>query len=113
MKITLARKSETVELETSEGIVLMYSVKEMTGAQRDSYFSKMSTKTKQGGDQVTITDFNGLYSTLLSHTLYDDKDKLVEEKIIQSWPDSAQKALFTMAKKLNGLDDSDKDPKKD
>lgn len=113
MKITLARKSESVELEASDGVVLVYAVKEMTGAQRDSYFSKMSSKTKQGGDQVTITDYNGLYSTLLSHTLYDDKDKLVDEKIIQSWPDSAQKALFDLAKSVNGLNDNDKDPKKD
>lgn len=106
MKISVIRKSLPIEIELADGNVVMFSVKEMTGAQRDDYFNRMSGKTKidpNTNEVVGVKDYSGLYSTLLSLTLYDPDDKLVPEAKIQEWPDSAQRAVWEVAKDLNGL----------
>jgi len=109
MKISIVRKSVPVELEVKEGECVQISVKEMTGAQRDAYFNKANTKTKvdpTNNQVVGLKDYDGLYSTLLGFCLYDKDEKLIPESRIQEWPDSAQRALWDIAKDLNGLDKS-------
>lgn len=114
MKFSLVRKKTPFELETADGTVLVYSVQEMTGGQRDAYFTHVGNKTKTGPDGTVtgMKDFEGLYSTLLSKTVYDPSDKLVPEHVIQSWPATAQEALFKESQALNNLDKKD-DEKKD
>lgn len=112
MKISIVRKSVPVELEVAVDQVVQISVKEMTGAQRDSYFNKANTKTKidpTNNQVVGLRDYDGLYSTLLSYCLYDKDDKIIPESKIQEWPDSAQRALWEVAKDLNGLDKDKQD----
>jgi hypothetical protein len=41
---------------------------------------------------------------LLAFCVYDAESKLVPEKDIQEWPDSAQRELHRIAKELNGLE---------
>jgi hypothetical protein len=114
MKFSLARKSETFELETADGTVLEYSIKEMTGGQRDAYFNQVGDKTKTAADGsvVGMKNFDGLYSSLLSKTVYDNTDKLVPEATLQTWPSTVQEALFKVAQALNGLE-AKGDEKKD
>ena len=112
MKISIIRKSVPVELEVKEGEYVQIAVKEMTGAQRDAYFNKANTKTKvdpANNKVVGLKDYEGLFSTLLAYCLYDKDDKSIPESKIQEWPDSAQRALWDIAKDLNGLD-QEKDP---
>lgn len=105
LKISVLRKSQPVDLEIEEGMVARYYVKEMTGAQRDEYFNRMANKTVKdaSGEVVGMKDFKGLYSSLLSFTVYDSEHKPVAEAKIQDWPDTAQKALFDLARDINGL----------
>lgn len=112
MKISIIRKSVPVELEVAVDQSIQIAVKEMTGAQRDAYFNKANTKTKidpANNKVVGLKDYDGLFSTLLAYCLYDKDDKPIPESKIQEWPDSAQRALWDIAKDLNGLD-QDKDP---
>jgi hypothetical protein len=105
VRISVLRKSQPVELELAEGELVLYAIKEMTGAQRDEYLNKVTQKTTRdaSGEVVGMKDYKGLYSTLLSFCLYDADSKLIPESKIQEWPDTAQKALFDIAIELNGL----------
>lgn len=105
VKISVLRKSQPVFLEVEEGKELQFFVKEMTGAQRDEYFNKTAERTirDSSGEVVGMKNYKGLYSTLLSFCIYDAAGKEVPESTIQGWPDTAQKALFEIARDLNGL----------
>lgn len=105
VRISVLRKSQPVELEVAENEVVVYSVKEMTGAQRDEYLNKVTQKTTRdaNGEVVGMKDYKGLYSNLLSLCLYDADGKPIPESKIQEWPDTAQKVLFDIATDLNGL----------
>jgi hypothetical protein len=105
VRVSILRKSQPVELETKDGEYVRYSVKEMNGAQRDEYFNKTASRTTRdaSGEVVGMKDYKGLYSTLLSFCLYDADGKAIPESQIQEWPDTAQKALFEVARDLNGL----------
>lgn len=115
VKISVLRKSQPVDLETGEDQIVRYYVKEWTGSQRDEYFNKYSSKMKtgEGGEIVGLKDYKGLYSTLLAYCVYDSSHKLVPESQIQDWPDAAQKALFEIAKDINGLNKEDSEKKDD
>jgi len=114
IKVKLTKKSIPVELEVADGQCMTYQVKEMSGAQRDEYQSRLAKKATVDaqGNVIEIKDTTGLYSSLLAHTLYDPDGKLVPEATIQSWPDSAQRALFEVAREVNGYNDKQDDPEK-
>lgn len=105
IKISVIRKSQPVNLEVEEGKEVLIYIKEMTGAQRDEYFNRMAARTKldEKGEVIGVKDYKGLYSGLLSLCTYDAQGKQVTEKEIQDWPDTAQKALFDLARDLNNL----------
>lgn len=105
LKISVLRKSQPVLLEVEPDKEIQIFVKEMTGAQRDEYFNKMASRTIRdaNGEVTGMKDFKGLYSTLLSLCVYDSEGKAMAESKIQEWPDTAQKALFEIARDLNGL----------
>lgn len=105
VRISVLRKSQPVELEVAEGELVLYAIKEMTGAQRDEYFNKTAQRTTRdaNGEVIGMKDYKGLYSTLLSFCVYDADGKPIPESKIQEWPDTAQKALFEIARDLNGL----------
>lgn len=106
IKISVLRKSQPIHLEVEKGEELVIYVKEMTGAQRDEYFNRAATKAKTDdkGEVVGMRDYKGLFSSLLAFCVYDADGKLVPEKDIQEWPDSAQRELHRIAKELNGLE---------
>ena len=106
MKISLARKSESVVFELEDGTEVQYHVREYSGLDEEQYLAKQATKftTDKNGDLVEIRSYQGLYSTLLAFTLYGPDDKLVKESVIQSWPSHVQKALHEVARTVCGLD---------
>jgi hypothetical protein len=113
MKFSLTRKKTSFELEVAEGNVLVYSIQEMTGGQRDAYFTHVGAKTKTSADGTVtgMKDFEGLYSNLLSKTVYDADNKLVPESTLQTWPATVQEQLFKVAQELNGLNKEDDEKK--
>ena len=88
-------------MEVAPGQVVVYSIQEFTGDQRDTYFAKSASKwTTDSKGETVITDYKGTYSLLLSLTMYDADGKLVPESVIQGWPDATQKALAEAAKEV-------------
>lgn len=118
LKVSLRRKSEPVVIELEDGTEVTYSVREMTGAQMEEYTTKSSSKLDfdpKSGEVRQIKDYKGLYSLLLSYTLYDSSGNLVPEKVVAEWPSSVQSALHSAASAINGMgkdDDKEADPKK-
>lgn len=115
LRVKPIKKSIPVEMELEEGVVLQYTVREFTGAQREAYLEKQAKKyvTDKDGNVLEIKDYKGMFSTLLAFTVYDADGKLVPEPVIQEWSDSAQKALAEVAREINGMVEKEADPKKD
>ncbi len=108
LEINLARKTEQVRLkDASTGEVQTYTLKEMSGFERDQWMNRMSKSLKVGADGKSsgVSDYTGIHYSLIARCLYDASDKLVSEDIIRNWPASAQKVLFDKCQALNGLND--------
>jgi hypothetical protein len=105
MRIAITTKVQPIELEIDENTVITYKIKEMTGKDRDDYFTESAAKTKldKDGNPTEFKDFSGLYSTLLSRCVYDAAGKRVSAEEIDTWSASAQAALFAIAQELNGM----------
>lgn len=104
-RLTLKKRQTKFEIEQEDGSVQVYTVREFDGTGRDEYFELLSNKvdvdmTKKTGK---ITKFGGLYTDLLSKTVYDPEGKLVSAEVIAKWPSSAQEELFKEAQELCGL----------
>lgn len=125
-RLSLRLKETSIVLEDDDGGDKEYIVRELTGERRDAYMNRLakrsrvkSAKNKEDAD-VTITDFTGLYSALLSLAMFEQDDEgqwvAVKESTIQKWPTTVQEALFKEAKRLSGLldeDEQDEDDKDD
>lgn len=118
VRLSAIRKTQPIELEiglddSGTPVVKQYSIKELTGADRDAWLSEQSTKYDKGkdGKPSEIVNYEGMYSTLLKYCFYNDKNALVPEKEIQDLPSATQEALHGIATELNGLN-KDKDAEK-
>jgi hypothetical protein len=112
---SLEVKQVEVELVSKERGTEKYSIREMTGLQRDQYLTSQNTKVKfnEAGKPVGLRTFDGCQSSLLSRCMYKD-DVLVPEKVIQTFPSTVLQSLYEMCQKLNGLDtEADTQAKKD
>ena len=95
-------KLKKLEIEIDEKI---YTLSEITGSQRDTYLNDTSNRIRFGskGEAQGIKNFDGIQTKLLSMCLMNPDGKLVEEKILKTWPASVLEALYTEAQKLSGL----------
>ena len=103
---SLELNKEEFQMKDVAGELHNYSVNEMTGLERDAYLTAFNSKMRMSPDgRSTMTDFKNIQALLLSKTIRDeDTNKLVEIKVIETWPARTQKALFDIAQKLSGLD---------
>lgn len=117
MKLTSVRKKCKVDVEMEDGSTEQYILREMTGVMRDNWLNAMAKKSKTNaeGKTVGVRDFSGLQASLIAYCLYSLPDlKPVKIDKIQSFPSSAQSALFTRCERMNALTPiSDKAEKKD
>lgn len=106
MKLTLKRREMEVEVEGVDNVLVTYTLREMTGTQRDQYMNKMGQKAKMvDGKMQGLKDYSNFMGDLIALSLYDSQGTLVPLKTIQEWPSSVQTALFKEAQKLSALDD--------
>lgn len=113
MKISLARKTEKVELELENGEVVVYEIREMTGAEGGAYKNALRAKIRTQGENVEVLDFRGMYSDLLARCMFAPNGQPVAADTINEWPESAVTALFELAQKVNGLAKGEDLEKKD
>ena len=105
IKLSLKREELKVVLETPEGVDKTYSLREMTGRERDTYLTKMGDKFRYNaqGQVSGVKTFEGMHSILLERCLYDENDKLVSMSDLQNFPSRVLSELFAAAQKINAL----------
>jgi len=105
-RLSARRKEVEVDIEEDDGSVRTYTVRELNGTLRDQFFDSMNRRatgiTSEG--VRSFKTFKGMYSDLLSLSLFDAHDQPVPADTIQQWPSSTQEELFRIASQLSGLD---------
>lgn len=98
---SLRRKEIPIEIEDEQGLVSVYTLREMDGTQRDSWIARGQQRgvTAEG----RVKNMTGMIAELLSLTLYDPSGMLVPVKTIQTWPASLQWELFQDSQELSAL----------
>lgn len=103
-RYSLKRKSITVMIEDEDGQERAYQIRELTGAQRNSYLEKTNAKMVMTSDgAVKPKTFKGTGSDLLCMCLYDDQGQRVRAEVIDEWPSEMQFDLYKKAADLSGL----------
>jgi len=106
LRLKLNRKEIPVVLEDENGQEKKYTLKELSGAERNKYLNKMTNrvKTDRSGKAMGIKSFDGFQADLLKLCLFDDEENPVTEEMIEDLPASTQQEIFECAQKLSGLD---------
>jgi len=105
LRFKAVRQEIPVEIEDSSGNVKKYTLREFDGASRDAYMNQIREKANidAEGNIVGWKTFEGIQSGLLALCLYDEKNKVVPEEVIQAFPTSVVDGLFREAQALNKL----------
>ena len=104
-RVTLKKREESVEIEQLDGSVLTYFVQEMSGPESEEYLETMKDKIDitSDGKIIGVKSYLGIHTALLSRCLKDRDRSPVSEDTINSFPSTAQKDLFEIAQRVNGL----------
>lgn len=114
LQFSIALKSRPVILDGTE-----YTLKELTGSQRDAHFAFMgkAIKTTVGPDGkpvANVQDYKDLQTHILTLCLYDKENKPVKVEVIREWPATVITALNEAAREISGLNkDSEAEAKKE
>jgi len=106
LHLSLKRKTIPVVLEDENGTAKNYTLKELSGAERNTYLNKMTSRVelKKDGHSIRMKSFDGFQADLLTVSLYeDDSGDAVTKDFVESLPSSAQQELFDKAQKLSDL----------
>jgi hypothetical protein len=107
LRFDLRVKEQPVVLTDKNGDVKRYSLREMTGANRDKFLDSMSERISYSQDGTTsIQNFDGFQASLISKCLFDGNNDLVSVDEIQRLPSSVVSSLFKEAQRMNGLADN-------
>ena len=107
MRLPAVLKKIPIELEHEGGVIKSYTLKELTGEERDTYLDSMKNRFKYSpdGNVSAVTNFKGLHNSLLKMCLFDEEtSKLITEDELQKLPSTTTTALFDEATKLSALD---------
>ena len=106
IRLSLKLGTEVVELEQADDTVKTYTLRELTGEERDTYLTGVFKRMKfsPAGKSTGLSSFEGLQAMLLTLCLRDDAGELAKKADIQAYPASTQNQLFELAQKMNGLD---------
>ena len=108
LKLELEKKEIDVIL-TSDGVDKKFTLKELSGRDRNKYLNKMTNRVKIDGKgkALGIKTFDGFQSDLLQVSLFDESGEAVTVDEIEEMPSSTQLKLFEAAQKLSGLDNDE------
>ncbi len=110
MRISAAKKKETVELELEDGQLWTLELREMSAKESDEYGAFLSTRINQPND-----DGRGTKADLIQRCLFDPATgKRVEMLKILEMPSTVQNILHMQCNELNGytIDSLEKAKKK-
>lgn len=111
LKFSLKRKEEEIIFEMESGTTKRCFLREMTGKQRDSYFTTMGDRMKFGpdGKVMGMKSYDGLQAGLLCLCLYDENGKPFSFEDVQNFPSTVQKKLYERAQKMNDMEEESKE----
>lgn len=103
MKFTTTLKSEVVSIDDKD-----YTIRELTGKERDAYNTKSGARLKmeldaKGRATPIVRNFDGYQSELITMALTDAAGTNVPESVIAGWPASLQTTLFRKIRVMSGL----------
>lgn len=115
LELELDRDEQPVRLRSKKGGAKNWTLKELSGRERNRYLNKMKDRVKIGknGKAMGIKNFDGYQSDLLLSSLYDEADKSVSLDMIEALPAKTQQALFDRAKEISGLDNDEEEKNED
>lgn len=102
-KYSLKLKSLPLVIEDEHGLEQTYTLKELTGLQRDEFVNKTTARATDAKGKEKRHDAKGLASDLLGMCLYDAQNRLVPANVINGWPSEMQQDIFLEAVELSGL----------
>lgn len=92
-----------------KGRVVQYTLRELTGIQRDLWINKAVAAGEAADGEKKTRDFSNLQASLIAACVYDENDKPFTVDEVAEWPASTQKKLFDKCQEMNGLDDKAED----
>ncbi len=112
--LSLIAESVEVKIKDMSGQVQTYTLRDISGDERDAYIDMQVARLRYGPDGTPggIKSMAGLMAKLVSLCLYDPTGKRVDEKEVKKFPSALQSVLFQKAKTLCGLDDLAKEKAK-
>ena len=117
LEFSLQLKEQPVEITDADGTVKTFILRELTGAQRDSYLNEIGGRMKfnAAGKTIGFTTYKNLQANLLCLCLLDPEGTLVKQSVIQNWPAGVVQSLFKSAQELSGLnlEEEDEEAKND
>jgi hypothetical protein len=115
LRLKKLRKTKEVILEGEDGQEEeRYTLVEMMGPDREDWLNQHAKRLKIGpdGQPLGITEFKGLFSSLVCRCMFGSDGQKVPKAVFDSWGGSLQQILFAECRKLNGFD-SPEEVKKD
>lgn len=114
LKFSLKLQELPVEIIDAEGVPKTFTLRELTGQQRDTFLQDMKKRVVPGSrkDEVEVKNFDGLCASLLTKTLLDEEGNFVEKDAIQAYPATVVQSLFEASQELSKLGDGKKKTKK-
>ena len=106
LSFSLKLEELSINITDAEGTEQVYTIRELTGEQRDRYLNTIGGRMKfnSAGKMAGLNNYKDLQSGFLALCIYDNENKLVPVKTLQSWPASVLEEIFKIAQKLSGMD---------
>lgn len=114
LRFMLKLKEASVNLTDVEGQEKTYVLRELSGAQRDTFLNEIGGRMKfnAAGKMSGLNNYIDLQTGFLSLCFYDDTNSLVKKQVLREYPASVLAELFEVAQKLSGLDKGAEDEAK-
>lgn len=98
------RKRDVALVDNKEGVTKNYTIKEMSGSQKEEYLNSLRQKSRvaDNGD-IIVENYKGMFTDLLCCCMYNEEDELVQRGELTNMPARVLTDLSQIAKQLNGL----------
>ena len=107
LQFTTVLEEQKVKLDSGGGVVKEYTLKELTGPQREDFLDNLGTRLRYGdnGKPQGLKKHRGLQASLLKMCLYGDDEKLVAKDFLDTLPTRTIEGLFKAAQTISGLNE--------
>lgn len=113
VKYSLKLKQQDIDLEGADGVERPYTIKEMTGNDRDTFLNWVADRMPKydaAGKLTKNRDFKDHQLGLIQRCVYFEGRRLSEAQI-REWPASAQEFVYNLCQDINSIP-KDTDQKK-